>query len=264
MQEVSFEEALEFIREKDPRFHRDAYLFVREALDHTQKTIGKDSRGRIRHVSGQELLAGIRDYALLQFGPMTMMVLETWGVHTCQDFGEIVFNMVETGGSPAFGVGDIKDLESFAARLCERSDPVAQFLWDRLSEATRLALLTKAHSKAFEAILVKELNAIIARDSIYQAERFAGVTLSDQAKSLLGHDLQGVHLARFNRLLLEEAYPEELVKSHGLLAKTDNDSRADFENGYDFYEAFRTPFLPSSKQHEIPQRGEKPARTPSR
>ena len=95
MQEVSFEEAFNRIRAKDPRFHRDAYLFVREALDHTQKTIGKDSRGRIRHVTGQELLAGIRDYALQQFGPMVMTVLEEWGVRSCQDFGEIVFNMVE-------------------------------------------------------------------------------------------------------------------------------------------------------------------------
>lgn len=97
MQEVSFDEALENIRTKDPRYTRDAYLFVREALDHTQRTIGKDERGRIRHVSGQELLHGIRDYALSQFGPMTMTVLAEWGIADCQDFGEIVFNMVDIG-----------------------------------------------------------------------------------------------------------------------------------------------------------------------
>ena len=97
MQEVSFEEALAEIQAKDPRYHRDAYLFVREALDHTQKTIAKDARGRIRHVTGQELLAGIRDFALEQFGPMAKTVLEEWGVRRCEDFGEIVFNMVEVG-----------------------------------------------------------------------------------------------------------------------------------------------------------------------
>jgi uncharacterized repeat protein (TIGR04138 family) len=97
MQEVSFDEALDLIRTKDPRYARDAYQFVREALDHTQKTIGKDERGRVRHVTGQELLAGIREYALSQFGPMTMTVLEEWGIVQCQDFGEIVFNMVEFG-----------------------------------------------------------------------------------------------------------------------------------------------------------------------
>jgi uncharacterized repeat protein (TIGR04138 family) len=97
MQETSFEEALDLIRAKDPRFERDAYLFVREALDHTQKQIGKDSRGRIRHVTGQELLEGIRDYGLTQFGPMAMTVLDEWGVRSCQDFGDIVFNMVDIG-----------------------------------------------------------------------------------------------------------------------------------------------------------------------
>jgi len=95
MHEVSFEEALAKIAVKDQRYQPEAYLFVREALDHTQKTIAKDARGRIRHVTGQELLSGIRDYALEQFGPMTRMVLEEWGVRCCSDFGEIVFNMVE-------------------------------------------------------------------------------------------------------------------------------------------------------------------------
>ena len=96
MHEVSFEEALDLIRAKDPRYHREAYHFVKEALDHTQKNIGRRHRGR-KHVSGQELLAGIREYALAQYGPMTMMLLEQWGVHNCRDFGEIVFNMVEIG-----------------------------------------------------------------------------------------------------------------------------------------------------------------------
>ena len=97
MHEVSFEETLAKIEAKDPRYQREAYLFVREALDHTQKTVAKDARGRIRHVSGQELLIGIRDFALQQFGPMTKLVLEEWGIRACPDFGEIVFNMIEQG-----------------------------------------------------------------------------------------------------------------------------------------------------------------------
>ncbi len=95
MHEVSFEEALEIISAKDPRYQREAYLFVREALDYTQETMGKDIGGRPRHVTGQELLEGIRHYALRQFGPMAITVLSEWGVHACEDFGEIVFNMVE-------------------------------------------------------------------------------------------------------------------------------------------------------------------------
>ena len=97
MQEVSFEQALATIQAKDPRYDREAYLFVREALEHTQKTIAKNPRGRIRHVTGQELLNGIRDFALQQFGPMTKTVLEEWGMRRCEDFGEIVFNMIAVG-----------------------------------------------------------------------------------------------------------------------------------------------------------------------
>ncbi len=97
MHEATFEEDLERILAKDTRYQRDAYHFLREALDHTQKTIVKENRGEFRHVSGQELLSGIREYALAQFGPMAMTVLEEWGVRHCRDFGEIVFNMVEIG-----------------------------------------------------------------------------------------------------------------------------------------------------------------------
>jgi len=97
MHEATFEEGLEQILVRDPRYHRDAYFFVREALDHTQKMIVKENRGELRHVSGQELLAGIREFAVVQFGPMVPTVFEEWGVRKCQDFGEIVFNMVETG-----------------------------------------------------------------------------------------------------------------------------------------------------------------------
>ena len=95
MYEATFEEGLEQILAKDPRYHRDAYLFVREALDHTQKAIVKENRGQPRHVTGQELLGGIREFALAQFGPMTLTVFEEWGIRHCRDFGEIVFNMVE-------------------------------------------------------------------------------------------------------------------------------------------------------------------------
>ncbi|HVU99844.1 MAG TPA: Minf_1886 family protein [Verrucomicrobiae bacterium] len=95
MQEISFEEGIERIRAKDPRYPNDAYRFVREALDLTQKTAGRDGQGRVRHVTGQELLAGIREHALAQFGPMAITVFEEWGIRRCADFGEIVFNMVE-------------------------------------------------------------------------------------------------------------------------------------------------------------------------
>ena len=95
MQNQSFEEVLDGLVADDPRYHRDAYHFVREGLDYTQQSISKNEEGVARHISGQELLEGMRSHALEQYGPMSLMVLNEWGVHRCEDFGEIVFNMVE-------------------------------------------------------------------------------------------------------------------------------------------------------------------------
>ncbi len=107
MNTANFDEVLDQITQKDLRYQREAYLFVREALDYTQKVVTKGAKSearqpgddetepKIRHVSGQELLEGIRAYALEQFGPMTLTVLSEWGVNRCEDFGELVFNMVE-------------------------------------------------------------------------------------------------------------------------------------------------------------------------
>jgi uncharacterized repeat protein (TIGR04138 family) len=95
MHETTFEDKLDRILAKDPRYPRDAYVFVREALDYTRKFIANDSRRRIQHVTGQQLLAGIRQFALSQFGPMAPTVFAEWGILTCRDFGDIVFNMID-------------------------------------------------------------------------------------------------------------------------------------------------------------------------
>jgi len=97
MQEVNFEEVVMQILEQDARYHRDAYVFLREGLDFTQKLISKENRGATRHITGQELLDGLRQFALQEFGPMAKTVLEEWGVTQCRDFGNLVFNMVEIG-----------------------------------------------------------------------------------------------------------------------------------------------------------------------
>ncbi|HEY0455244.1 MAG TPA: Minf_1886 family protein [Verrucomicrobiae bacterium] len=95
MQELNFDEVLDALVARDKRYKREAYLFLREALDFTQKMMAKGPKEEMHHVTGQELLAGIRAFGLQQYGPMTLTVLGDWGVHACEDFGEIVFNMVE-------------------------------------------------------------------------------------------------------------------------------------------------------------------------
>ncbi|MBG90023.1 MAG: hypothetical protein CMO80_24425 [Verrucomicrobiales bacterium] len=90
----TFDEALDRIVANDPRYHRDAYQFVREALDVAQKKFCGEQR-EPQHVSGRQLLEGVRDYALEEFGPMTLIVFQEWGITRCEDIGEIVFNMVD-------------------------------------------------------------------------------------------------------------------------------------------------------------------------
>jgi uncharacterized repeat protein (TIGR04138 family) len=97
MQKLNFAETVDDIVRADGRYDRDAYYFVREGLDFTIKMLKKDSRGAGRHVSGQELLDGLRRFALDEFGPMTKTVFDHWGIKRCEDFGEIVFRMVDKG-----------------------------------------------------------------------------------------------------------------------------------------------------------------------
>ena len=97
MKKVNFTEALAKILREDTRYDEHAYYFLREALDFTIKLLAKPAGGTARHVSGGELLEGIRQYALQEYGPMAKTVLGRWGVRRCEDFGEIVFHLVEHG-----------------------------------------------------------------------------------------------------------------------------------------------------------------------
>ncbi len=97
MSDKNFPDVIREIHAQDSRFGKGAYYFVREALDHTLKTMEKSQRGKGGHVSGDELLEGIREYALERFGPMTMTMMDHWKISKCRDFGEIVFNLVDHG-----------------------------------------------------------------------------------------------------------------------------------------------------------------------
>jgi uncharacterized repeat protein (TIGR04138 family) len=89
---------LEELVRRDPRYAYEAYDFVFDALTHTQRLLGRSEEqesGEERHVSGPQLLEGIRDLALREFGLMARTVFKLWGVNRTADFGEIVFNLVE-------------------------------------------------------------------------------------------------------------------------------------------------------------------------
>ena len=97
MKQTDFHEALRKILDRDARYAPEAYFFLREALDFTIKLLKKPDKGPARHISGAELLDGIRQFALQEFGPLALRVLTHWGIRRCEDFGEIVFNLVDSG-----------------------------------------------------------------------------------------------------------------------------------------------------------------------
>lgn len=100
MQDPDFAAIVDQIRKEDGRYDKRAYAFVRSGLDYAVQEMKKrdgSRAARSRHITGQELLDGLRVYSLEQFGPLTKTVLEEWGVRRCEDFGEIVFNLIEYG-----------------------------------------------------------------------------------------------------------------------------------------------------------------------
>lgn len=116
MQDLEFAQIVDQIRKEDPRFDRRAYFFLRHGLDYTLKEVRKQQAERIKqsaHVSGQELLDGLRRYALEQFGPMAKLVLNEWGVTRCPDFGEMVFNLIDY---KVFSKSDKDSPEDFSER----------------------------------------------------------------------------------------------------------------------------------------------------
>lgn len=83
------------------RYRPEAYQFVFSALRHAQQCLGRCRTDQTdeeeAHISGQELLEGIRQFALQQFGLLTIPVFRKWGIRGTDDFGRIVFELVERG-----------------------------------------------------------------------------------------------------------------------------------------------------------------------
>ncbi len=83
------------------RYHAKAYDFVFVALHHAQQNLGRGDAelgdSDEAHITGPELLEGIRTLALSQFGLLTSTVFRHWGIYSTEDFGRIVFELIETG-----------------------------------------------------------------------------------------------------------------------------------------------------------------------
>ena len=110
MTSITFGEAVRRSIQKDPRYHPAAYELVRDALHMAAKKF-RDEHAEDQHVSGQELLAGFRDHVLSEYGPMSNIILDQWGLQRGEDVGNIVYNLIECG---YFGKNDGDSLEDFS------------------------------------------------------------------------------------------------------------------------------------------------------
>lgn len=115
MQKLDFTEAVDLITDADTRYPRDAYFFLRDALDQTVK-MRKRQLVEGRHVTGPQLCEGIRNYALKQYGPMVPTVFEYWGIKKTDDFGSMVWNLIELGvfgKTPTDSIDDFNSVYAF-------------------------------------------------------------------------------------------------------------------------------------------------------
>jgi uncharacterized repeat protein (TIGR04138 family) len=118
----NFRKVVEEICKKDARYKPDAYEFVLEGLHFTQEILKKQPLYKAKlatgqaHVSGRELSQGLRDYAINQYGALAGRVLSYWGINQTEDFGNIVFNMVERklfSKTEDDSLADFKDVYDF-------------------------------------------------------------------------------------------------------------------------------------------------------
>jgi len=89
----------ELLRRNLP-YPEGAYDFVREGLGYTQMRMVADTglgANEPRHIKGQELCLGLRDFAIERWGLLAPVVLRHFRIQRTEDFGRIVFALVNEG-----------------------------------------------------------------------------------------------------------------------------------------------------------------------
>lgn len=112
MRDEKFTSTVERIVGNDPRYSSDAYAFISDAVLYTTKKLESEAKSQRRHISGKELLEGIKEFAIQQFGPMAPEVFRSWGLNNTLAIGHVVFNMVNNqllGKSKEDSIEDFKN-----------------------------------------------------------------------------------------------------------------------------------------------------------
>ncbi len=126
MKNEGFTTTVEQIVTDDPRFSPDAYEFINDAVIYTTQKLQQD-RNKKHHISGKELLEGIKEFAIMEYGPLTQEVLESWGISDTMSIGHIVFNMVDNqllGSTKEDSIEDFKNGFSFESAFTSPFAPV--------------------------------------------------------------------------------------------------------------------------------------------
>jgi uncharacterized repeat protein (TIGR04138 family) len=112
------------IVKKHKEYKTEAYHFVMAGLNFTLTRMGEH-----RHLTGQELSLGIKDYVLQQFGPLARTVLEYWGIKTTFDFGKIVYYLIDAKlmtKTEEDSLDDFKDVYAFDEAFKKNYDYLEQ------------------------------------------------------------------------------------------------------------------------------------------
>ena len=119
-------------------------------------------------------------------------------------------------GASTLSPDEITELHSLALQLGQATDGVSQYLLGRFAQSTRELLSTYDPAvtdvEALRSALANELSLVINGEPIFEAQRFAGVKLSNATQQCVGRQLKGLGPTRFNRLLLEDSFPLALAK----------------------------------------------------
>lgn len=84
-----FDKKIRELLKTDSRYDAEAYIFVSNGVTFTVSRLPEH-----RHVNAQELILGLREYAENQFGVLAADVLESWGISTASDIGNLVYNLI--------------------------------------------------------------------------------------------------------------------------------------------------------------------------
>jgi uncharacterized repeat protein (TIGR04138 family) len=112
---------IEEIAREAGRYSPTAFKFVYEGLGYTVQNIAKEPR----HVSGQVLCEGLRRMALDKYGRLALLVLNSWGIKTTRDFGEIVYILIGhqwMSAQPTDTIDDFNDVYDFHAVFRDQSN----------------------------------------------------------------------------------------------------------------------------------------------